>query len=201
MFFKISLALVALQTTLALAGNAIIVNRCNYDIWVEPVHNPTAGDLVHVPARSKYQEAFSNAPTSMKISKTNAIVGGKITQFEYVVAFDQVWYDISFVDCAVGTSGANCPGHAEGLSVYAGDGRCGSIECPPNTYCPHQAYFIDMPMEKQGIVAPVFTCPGAGVRLDLTMQVCSSMPALRKRSVAGRLEMEVDDEDTEGIVA
>jgi hypothetical protein len=203
MLSKIAL-LVGLQVTLALAGKAIIANRCNYDIWVQPVHSPNWGAVRRIPARSKWSEPFSGAPTSTKISKTASIQAGKHTQFEYAISNNQIWYDISFVDCVKGGWAGNCPGHAEGLGVYANNGRCGKIDCRPNDYCPTQAYYVDQPLIKLGIREPVFTCPGAGINLDLTMIVCSRNPAVRKRGVAGRLEvdgseeiedMEFDDEE------
>lgn len=49
----------------------------------------------------------------MKISLTDRLeggVGGKITQFEYAIDNEQIYYDISFVDCANGESADMCPG-------------------------------------------------------------------------------------------
>ena len=98
MLSKTSLALVVLQATLALAGNAIITNRCNYDIWVQSVHAPYGGNMTHVPSQSQYSEPFSHAPASVKISKTPLIISREQTQFEYNIVSNQMWYDISLVD-------------------------------------------------------------------------------------------------------
>jgi hypothetical protein len=195
MLSKVAILFVALQATLAVGRKAIIANRCNYDIWVQPVHGPQWGGLVKIPARHKWSEPLSDAPTSMKISRTSSIVPGKHTQFEYAINSNQIWYDISFVDCARGSSASNCPGHTDGLGVYANNGRCGKIECAPNSYCPTQAYYVDQPLIKLGIKEPVFTCPGAGTNFDITMKVCPRNAPVYKRGVAGRFEMEVDDDE------
>jgi hypothetical protein len=120
---------VALQASLAVARNAIIANRCKYGIWVQSVQGPKWGWLIKNPARRRYTDLLSNASTSMKISKTPTIVADKHTQFEYAISNNQIWYDISFVDCAVGCSAANCPGHADGVGVYASNDKCGKIDC------------------------------------------------------------------------
>ncbi|KAG9186440.1 hypothetical protein G6011_09548 [Alternaria panax] len=191
MLSKTSLALVALHATLARAGNAIITNRCNYDIWIQSVHAPYGGNMTHVPARSKYSEPFSHAPTSVKISKTPSIVSGEQTQFEYNIVSNQLWYDISFVDCAKGPQGASgsfdassCPGHNEGLAMDVTNNICGKISCDPGAYCPTQAYFVPQPYKELGIEEPVFVCPGDGTSFDLHMTVCSGEPRLRCRGIA-----------------
>jgi hypothetical protein len=48
---------------------------------------------------------------------------------------------------------------------------------------------------KLGIKEPVFTCPGAGTNFDITMKVCPRNAPVYKRGVAGRFEMEVDDDE------
>jgi hypothetical protein len=53
----------------------------------------------------------------LKVSRSNQLVGGKQTQFEYAIADNKIYYDISFVDCAIGKSGKNCPGWHTGLSI------------------------------------------------------------------------------------
>jgi hypothetical protein len=75
---------------------------------------------IHVPARTRYTEP-KRAPGAggvvLKVSRSNQLVGGKQTQFEYAIADNKIYYDISFVDCAVGKSGENCPGWHTGLSI------------------------------------------------------------------------------------
>ena len=53
----------------------------------------------------------------LKVSKSAQLVGGKHTQFEYAIANNIIYYDISLVDCAIGKSGKNCPGWLNGLSI------------------------------------------------------------------------------------
>lgn len=192
MFSKSTIILGALQATLAAAGNAIISNRCNYDIWVWSVGQGSSSEAIHVPARTQHTEAMrSGSPTSLKISKTDALVAGKHTQFEYSIVNNQLWFDISFVNCANGESSASCPGADAGLSMSSPNAACGSVHCAGGSYCPSQAYFIDQPMLKLGLEEPVFTCPGAGTGMDLNMKVCADEASLT-RSIAGRMLVDID---------
>lgn len=192
MFSKSTIILGALQATLAAAGNAIISNRCNYDIWVWSVGQGSSSEAIHVPARAQHTEAMrSGSPTSLKVSKTDALVAGKHTQFEYSIVNNQLWFDISFVNCANGESSASCPGADAGLSMSSPNSACGSVHCAGGSYCPSQAYFIDQPMLKLGLEEPVFTCPGAGTDMDLNMKVCADEAPLT-RSIAGRMLVDID---------
>jgi hypothetical protein len=191
MLSKISLVLVALQASLAVAGNAIVSNRCPYDIWLFSTSANNFESAIHIPARSQHSEPFSSSPTSLKISNSSQLVGGAHTQFEYSLINNQIWYDISFVDCAKGQSAGSCPGHDLGLAIDSNDSKCGKIDCKAGSYCPTQVYYVDQPKLKMGIEEPVFTCPGAGSGMDLYMKVCSGEASL-KRSIAGRLEMSLD---------
>lgn len=192
MFSKSTLLVAALQATLAAAGNAIINNRCNTDIWVWSVGQGSSSAAIHIPARGQYSESMrSGSPTALKVSNTNQLQNGKHTQFEYSIVNNQLWFDISFVNCAVGDSSANCPGAAGGLAMSSPNSACGSINCGSGSYCPTQAYFVDQPMAKLGIQEPVFTCPGAGANMDLNMVVCADSQPL-KRSIAGRMLVDME---------
>lgn len=192
MFSKSTILFAALQATLAAAGNAIISNRCSYDIWVWSVQPGGSSEAIHVAARSQYTEPMvSGSPVSLKVSKSDALVAGEQTQFEYSIANNELWFDISLVNCAEGDSSANCPGADGGLAVTSPNSACGSIDCAANSYCPTQAYFVDQPMLKLGLQEPVFTCPGAGTSMDLVMKTCSDEEPL-KRSIAGRMLVDID---------
>jgi len=189
MLSKLNLSLVALQASLALAGNAIISNRCPYDVWVWTVSATNWGSAVHVPSRTQHSEPLTNTGTSLKVSNSSELVGGHHTQFEYSIAGGQIWYDISFVDCAQGNSASNCPGHDDGLSMDASNSECGTINCEAGSYCPTQAYYVPQPLLTLGINEPVFNCPASvGTDVDVYMKLCSGQDSL-KRSVAGRMEM------------
>lgn len=192
MFSKSTIILAALQATLAAAGNAIISNRCNYDIWVWSVGQGSSSAAIHVPARGQYTEAMrSGSPTALKVSKSNALLAGQHTQFEYSIVNNQMWFDISFVNCAKGQSSASCPGADAGLSMTSPNSACGKVHCAGGSYCPSQAYFVDQPMLKMGLEEPVFTCPGAGASMDINMKVCADEAPL-KRSIAGRMLVDID---------
>lgn len=185
MFAKATLLLAAMQASLAVAGNAILNNHCSYDIWIWTV-DPSGSTAAKVPAGSQHSEPLRNAAVAIKVSKTSQLVAGAQTQFEYSIVNNQVWFDLSFVNCANGQSSSSCPGADKGLSMNSPNSACGSLSCAPGSYCPTQAYFVDTPVQKLGIAEPVFTCPGAGTNLDVVMTMCSGGGS-SKRSIAGRL--------------
>ncbi|KAJ4990667.1 bys1 domain-containing protein [Stagonosporopsis vannaccii] len=185
----------AMQASLAAAiGNAVISNRCPYDIWLWSVDQGYDSGPIHIPARSKYSEPFrstcNGCGSSLKISKSNQLIGGAHTQFEYSIANAGIWYDISFVDCVKDGDASNCPGHDKGLAMESPEEACGKANCAAGSYCPTQAYYVDLPLQKLGIEEPVFTCPGKGTDMDLYMKVCSDDAPLKIR-IAGRVD--VDD--------
>jgi hypothetical protein len=146
MFSKSTILFAALQASLAAAGNAIISNRCSYDIWVWSVQPGSSSAPIYIPARGQYSEPMkSGSPTALKVSKSNALEAGKHTQFEYSIVNNELWFDISFVNCANGQSSSSCPGADGGLTMSSPNSACGSINCAANSYCPSQAYFVDQP--------------------------------------------------------
>lgn len=187
--FSKTTVLMALQAGLALAGNAILSNRCDYDIWVSSVGGDHETPCTKIPAHSQYNETLYSTGTSLKISKTDSIQNGAQTQFEYTISGGKIWYDISFVNCAEGESASSCPGHAEGLAMRGSNSDCGAASCEAGSYCPTQAYYVDQPLIKLGIKEPVFDCPTPNV--DMYMTVCSSNASL-KRSIAGRVAINLE---------
>lgn len=195
MLAKSILLATVLQAGLAAAiGNAVISNRCPYDIWLWSVDQGYSSGPIHIPARTKYSEPFRSAcsgcGSSLKISKTDQLVAGHQTQFEYSIADGNLWYDVSFVDCAKGGSASDCPGHDRGLAMDSPEQACGKATCAAGSYCPTQAYYVDLPKQKLGLEEPVYGCLGKGTDMDLYMKVCNDEAPL-KRSIAGR--MAVDD--------
>ena len=179
-----------LQAGLATAvGNAIVSNRCPYDIWLWSVDQGYSSPPIHIPSGTKYSEPFRSAcngcGSSLKISRTDQLIGGQHTQFEYSIANGDIWYDISFVNCAKGENASNCPGHDKGLAMDSPEKACGKANCAGGSYCPTQSYYVDFPKPKLGLDDPVFSCPGKGADMDLYMKVCSEEAPLR-RSIIGR---------------
>ncbi|KAF2464563.1 uncharacterized protein BDR25DRAFT_296495 [Lindgomyces ingoldianus] len=184
----------------AALGTAIVSNRCDHDIWLWSVDERTNKGPIKIPKRSKYSEPMRNpcngCGISLKISNSNQLQGGKQTQFEYAIANNQIYYDISFVDCAKGNNADNCPGHAHGLRIDSPQKSCGVLNCASGAYCVHDAYYVDDPLAKMGIKAPVLGCGPGKTNMDLYFKVCSDMAPLKREvsSVAGRIvvEKEID---------
>jgi hypothetical protein len=194
MLSKFILLVTALQASFTTAiGNAIVSNRCTYDIWLWSVDEGYSSPRIHIPARTKYSEPLRNAcngcGSSLKISKTDRLTTGQLTQFEYSIANGNIYYDISFVDCAKGKSASDCPGHELGLAIDSPDQACGKAYCAGGSYCPTQSYYVDTPKLKLGLDDPVFGCPGKGTGVDIYMNVCSDEASL-KRSIAGRMAVD-----------
>ena len=123
-------------------STVVFANRCEKDIWIWSVDEGVrfrflsnsierrltwiqgSSAPIKVAGRSKYTEPFRTPAAGgvvFKVSDTDQLVGGAHTQFEYAISNNQLYYDISFVDCAKGDSAASCPGHAQGLSIYSPD--------------------------------------------------------------------------------
>ena len=133
----------------AILGKAFINNRCNYTVWIRQV----GGTGKHTQLNAKIARGHSwvdilrilpAGGISLKVAKSSSI-NAPITQFEYTAeGGDKVWYNISFVDCAVGESRINiteCPGLDGGVRVIFGEEKDG-FKCLPGEYCDKQAYFI-----------------------------------------------------------
>ncbi|KAJ4348853.1 uncharacterized protein N0V89_010232 [Didymosphaeria variabile] len=114
-------------------GNAVLGNRCDHDIWVWSVDGKGSSDAIKVAARTQYREPFrtpcEGCGVVLKVSNTPDLQGGHQTQFEYAISNGQLYYDISFVDCAQGEGADNCPGHHNGLGIDSPEvrARCGLI--------------------------------------------------------------------------
>lgn len=184
MHLKYLAAAIGLQISQASAGSAVISNCCAYDIWLWIVETGQSSGAILVPARSQYSDTFRSTGTSVKVSTTNTLIGSPHTQFEYSVVNNTIWYDISFVDCAKGKNASSCPGHAEGVAMDSPNAACGRIKCSGGSYCPTQVYYVDTPLQKLGLLEPVFTCPGAGTNFNLYMKMCSDREPM-KNSLAG----------------
>ncbi|KAF2757689.1 hypothetical protein EJ05DRAFT_476906 [Pseudovirgaria hyperparasitica] len=152
---------------LTLAGEAIIVNNCPFDVFAYSVdcdRGFTAAEEFIVRKRSVYKEPIripSNlGGISIKINTMSTAGPAQvITQLEYTVAPPtpysadpgvfkmpgMIYYDLSFVDCAMSaaTGAERCPLWVNGLAAICDgeDEGCENLVCPPNTECPSAAYY------------------------------------------------------------
>lgn len=175
-------------------GIATIENRCPYDVYawsVTPLSGGTAKKITK--NGGLYTEVFqrpcANCGVSIKISK-NSANPTDITQYEYSIANNQLWYDISFIDCAKAIAGSDsfdataCPGHEGGVSLgtvtaqQGGGGKfgaskvmtgCETLKCGPGEYCPYNAYYVPVP----GNYQPVRACAPGQYNGELRMVLCS----------------------------
>lgn len=124
MFTKLFILIAAAFITFTSAGNAVVANRCPYDVWIWSINGPKDSGPIFLPKRTKHVEPIQvpnckGCGTVFKVSRTHELVKGHHTQFEYAVnvTSNMLYYDISYVDCAQGKSGANCPGWELGHAI------------------------------------------------------------------------------------
>ncbi|RAR01728.1 FAD-binding-like protein [Stemphylium lycopersici] len=133
------------------ANNAIIVNSCDYDVYVSSIGDESCGPgnvCKLVPANSTYAEPIRScykSGISLKVAKTKALT--KPMQFEYTVWDDKttVSYDISYLDCMVENSNGKdfsaCVGHEHGIQAGSGE-ECPVFHCLADVECGQHAYTV-----------------------------------------------------------
>ncbi|KAI4630311.1 hypothetical protein J4E80_001246 [Alternaria sp. BMP 0032] len=135
----------------SIPNQAIIVNSCDYDVYVSSIgdeelcDNGPGSDCVTISANSMYTEAIRTchkSGISLKVAKAKDMA--LPMQFEYTVWDDhvKVSYDISYLDCMTknGTNFDNCAGHEKGIQAAAKDGPV--FQCVANEPCAQQAYVV-----------------------------------------------------------
>jgi hypothetical protein len=102
-------------------GNVIVTNNCKYDVWLWSVDSVGGeGPRVPIPSGTTVPEPLRTVTSGgvcLKISVKEQYFGLKHTQLEYTIANGELWYNISFVDCAEGESSAKCPGADGGITM------------------------------------------------------------------------------------
>ncbi|KAF2423475.1 hypothetical protein EJ08DRAFT_446630 [Tothia fuscella] len=132
--------LAAAASTVSALGNAIIYNKCPYDVYVWPTDaNRAPTTPTTIKAGGMFSEGYhtpSAGGVSIKISKSTSCAAGIITQFEYTVSAysgkNFLWYDGSNVDCTAD----KCPFQADGVFLTTSRGNsgvCKECVCPPST--------------------------------------------------------------------
>ncbi|KAJ4300916.1 hypothetical protein N0V90_003004 [Kalmusia sp. IMI 367209] len=106
-------------------GDLVLVNQCNYDVYVWEAYDRYQSNMFVIPARSPFRKEFitsyegctDNCGVVYKVTRSLPITGGQggnQVQFEYSSRAGILYYDISFVDCAKNLGyrtgdAANCP--------------------------------------------------------------------------------------------
>ena len=133
----------------AIPGKAFINNRCNYTVWIRQVggtgkYTQLNAEIARGHSWVDILRILPAGGISLKVAKSSSI-HAPITQFEYTAeGGDKVWYNISFVDCALGEDRRDitkCPGLDGGVRAVCGEEKDG-FKCLPEGYCDKQAYFI-----------------------------------------------------------
>ncbi|KAF1941502.1 hypothetical protein EJ02DRAFT_404565 [Clathrospora elynae] len=169
---------IAYKPLVPVANSAILVNSCDYHIYVSSVGASSCGpgtDCQLVAANTTYSEKIrscDHSGISLKLSRTKDMATPM--QFEYTVWEDKktVSYDISYLDCMKNANGEQdlsaCPGHDGGIQAAAG-ADCPSYQCEANVWCPQEAYVVAEFDYKPG--APVGAC---GVEKGVAFEICAA---------------------------
>jgi hypothetical protein len=162
-----------------------------------PIPRSTAsGKTATIAKGGKYSEPLkASGNGALKIGKdAGAAYAHGVTQFEYTIS-DRYWYDISFIDCVNGQDGKKCPGWAGGVKITAQGKDCAVAQCAPGAYCNKGgAYF----QPKDDLATK--SCGPGSKSGDITMTLCSAKKVAafaKTRSIAGRLEYEVEAREVE----
>lgn len=188
----------SLQTRQTFAGNAIVVNQCDFPlhIWsVDETFFPADSDFQTIAPGTNWSEplripaAGCNCGVSLKVSKGQTLAK-PILQFEYSIAEAAsqanmfTSYDVSFVDCSTAEpgvaavdgynvfTGTDCPSWAHGTKVLGSSPGCPAMNCPAGQFCPLDAYFEPEPKNLQG-PQPVRQCPDGDLSSDIIFVACS----------------------------
>jgi hypothetical protein len=109
-----------------------IRNSCDDPVYIAPVYGGSYGSVSPsrkiIPAGGySWVSDFIYLPcggVSLKVSEMQDFA--TIMQFEYISeTFDQVWYNLSFLNCVKGTEGKDpsaCPGWERGVQAVCGSG-------------------------------------------------------------------------------
>ncbi|KAF2251947.1 hypothetical protein BU26DRAFT_590279 [Trematosphaeria pertusa] len=133
------------------AGQVTLKNSCPYPVTLEQVpaegYEPISGASLSPKATWNQTLApcvYGN--TALKVYRLDAPTssGSKPMQFEYGRKQAKVWYNMSFVDCAVGTPAgginmSSCAGQDGGLKIGSMRG-CRIFMCEPGDVCCSEGY-------------------------------------------------------------
>jgi hypothetical protein len=161
----IAAAALTLATSVAEAANAVVYNKCAFNVYLWSVtadHAP--GSAVVLAPGGKYSEAYqtpSQGGVSIKIASENS-VAGPISQFEYTLD-GKIWYDISNINC----KGPACPFQPYGMSLQSGSG-CPTVSCPGGEALCSGAY--NNPDDNWASLA-------CGASSDTAVYLCSASPS------------------------
>lgn len=127
---------------------AKVVNRCPYSVYLWSIGKQTGcppGTGLELKTGQFYHENFQTTDTvgeggvSIKLSKFETCVQGKLTQLEYKIETQDEQYagnylDMSFVDCTGDLE--DCPGRADGFYLQSGNQNGLYESAVNNEHCP-----------------------------------------------------------------
>ena len=121
--------------SLATVGSAVVSNRCNFNVFLRSVGSSVGPEVTIAPGKT-YSEQFhlsgSGSGISIKVDKSGDPTGsgaGNIAQFEYTLASNLVYYDLSLIN--------GDPFVANRQAIVPADASCHQVVCNANQQpCP-----------------------------------------------------------------
>jgi len=134
--FKGAAVLLAATNVVFAAGNAIVHNQCDFDVYLWSVSDAATSMTTIEKKGGEYAEAYQLNPNGGGISlKVGRDMSGKnITQYEYTLKGDSLWYDLSLID--------GHPFIEHGVSIIPSDDDCRAVICPAGVELCAAAYMI-----------------------------------------------------------
>jgi len=130
-----ALAAVLAFASIAQASSAIVNNQCGFPVYLWSVgvssSEMTTIESNGTPYSEEYQVRNDNGGISLKISAVNGDQS-TITQFEYTLKDDTLWYDVSNVN--------GFPFSDDGLELVPAIESCRNVYCPAGEGSCHAAY-------------------------------------------------------------
>ena len=161
------LALVTAATALSLIpsaiaqdyGSASIENKCSFPAYIWSTAE-SSDKMVTLKPGESYQEDYRSRKDNqggVSIKMSDKEDKGEISQFEYTITDDQVFYDLSNID--------GYPFKEGGISITPSDSSCPSISCDAGVANCHEAY--NQPYDDHAT-------KGCAASADLHMTLCGS---------------------------
>lgn len=158
-------AALAMSGSVAAVGKAIINNKCDFDVYmwhVDSDHSDSSPTVISA-GSGTYSETYktcSSGGVSLKLSNSSTITGSTITQYEYTLGPEMLWYDLSNVNCA----GTACPFQPYGMTLTPSS-DCAVVTCPGGPLSCKAAYTL---------FDDDWASHGCATSVDLTLELCTT---------------------------
>ncbi|MCJ1432427.1 hypothetical protein MMC27_001783 [Xylographa pallens] len=132
-----ALAAVLAFASVAQASSATVKNDCAFPVYLWSVGDSSSDMVTIEPYGTPYSEDYHTRADGGGIAiKMSTIINSEeiVTQLEYTLTGNQLWYDVSNVN--------GFPFSADGLTLVPSDSSCREVTCPAGEGACHAAYTV-----------------------------------------------------------